>query len=132
MTRRGAGMTVAQLEALCGNWPGVAREIKRGVDLVFGIDGKMFALAPVDGSEGGRLSLKVPDERLLEPTDQPGIIPAPYLARAHWISITEPECSGTAELAAFIRDSYRLVRAKLTLKRQAELAPLPAIDKGKA
>jgi predicted DNA-binding protein (MmcQ/YjbR family) len=126
------GLTAAQLQALCGHWPGVTRDTKWGVDLVFSVGGKMFAVMPSDGSEGGRLSFKVDDDRFLALTDQPGIIPAPYLARAHWISITEPQRLATAELAAYILDAYTLVRAKLTKKLQAELGPLPTLKAEKA
>ncbi|WP_266170095.1 MmcQ/YjbR family DNA-binding protein [Dyella subtropica] len=118
-------MTAKQLEALCGRWPGVTRDIKWGADLVFSVGGKMFVVTPSDGSEGGRLSFKAADERFLELTDQPGIIAAPYLARARWISVIEPQRFDTRELEALIRDAYTLVRAKLTKKLQAELAPLP-------
>jgi predicted DNA-binding protein (MmcQ/YjbR family) len=128
MTRKPAnGLTAAQLDALCGHWPGVTRDTKWGVDMVFSVGGKMFAVMPSDGSEGGRLSFKVADERFLELTDQPGIIPAPYLARARWISITEPLRFATAELETFILDAYTLIRAKLTKKLQAELGPLPTL-----
>jgi predicted DNA-binding protein (MmcQ/YjbR family) len=128
MTRKQAnGLTAAQLDALCRRWPGVTRDTKWGVDMVLSVGGKMFAVMPSDGSEGGRLSFKVADERFLELTDQPGIIPAPYLARAHWISITEPQRFATAELTAFVLDAYVLVRAKLTKKLQAELGPLPTL-----
>lgn len=132
MTRKPArGLTAAQLQGLCDHWPGVTRDTKWGVDMVFSVGGKMFAVMPSDGSEGGRLSFKVDDDRFLALTDQPGIIPAPYLARAHWISVTEPQRFATAELEAFILDAYALIRAKLTKKLQAELGPLPTLPAGK-
>jgi len=81
--------------------------------------------------KAGGLSFKVADERFLELTDQPGIIPAPYLARARWISITEPQRFATAELETFILDAYTLIRAKLTKKLQAELGTLPTLKAGK-
>jgi predicted DNA-binding protein (MmcQ/YjbR family) len=124
------GLTVAQLDALCGRWPGVTRDIKWGNNLVFSVGGKMFVVTHADGSEGGRLSVKVADERFLELTDQPGIIPAPYLARARWVSIVEPGRFTIAELQAFVLEAYAAVRAKLTKKLQAELGPLPTL-KGK-
>lgn len=127
MSKLATGMSASQLEAFCCHWPGVTRDIKWGVDLVLSVGGKMFVVTPSDGSEGGRLSFKVADERFLELTDQPGIIPAPYMARAHWISITEPQRFAMAELESFVHDAYALVRAKLTKKLQAELGPLPAL-----
>ncbi|HEY0199922.1 MAG TPA: MmcQ/YjbR family DNA-binding protein [Rhodanobacter sp.] len=123
--KQARGLDAARLEALCGCWPGVAVDIKWGSNLVFSVGGKMFAMTPSDGSEGGRLSFKVADDRFLELTDQPGIIPAPYLARARWISVIEPRHFGTKTLQDFVRDSYTVVRARLTKKLQAELAPLP-------
>jgi predicted DNA-binding protein (MmcQ/YjbR family) len=119
------GMTSKQLEALCGSWPGVTRDVKWGADLVFSVGGKMFVVTPADGSEGGRLSFKVEDARFLELTDQPGIIAAPYLARARWVSVTEPRRFPTTELETLIRTAYTLVRAKLTKKAQAELGEWP-------
>ena len=129
--KQASGLTAAQLKTLCTGWPGVTRDTKWGVDMVFSVSGKMFAVMPSDGSEGGRLSFKVADERFLELTDQPGIIPAPYLARARWISVTEPQRFATTELEAFILDAYTLIRAKLTKKLQAELGPLPTLKAGR-
>ena len=131
ISKSSIGLDAVRLEALCARWPGVSRDIKWGADLVLSVGGKMFAVTPSDGSEGGRLSFKVPDERFLELTDQPGIMPAPYMARAHWISITEPQHFATSELQAFVLGSYALVRAKLTKKLQAQLGPLPTLPAGK-
>jgi predicted DNA-binding protein (MmcQ/YjbR family) len=121
------GMSAKQLKAFCRHWPGVTCDIKWETHLVLSVGGKMFAMTPADGSEGGRLSCKVEDARFLELTDQPGIIPAPYLARAHWITITEPQHFTTMQLQAFIHDAYALVRSKLNRKMQAELGPLPTL-----
>ena len=123
--RRTMGMSAQQLEAFCSHWPGVTRDIKWETRLVLSVGRKMFVMTPADGSDGGRLSCKADDARFLELTDQPGIMPAPYLARARWISIVEPQRFATAELENFIRDAYLLVRARLTKKIQAQLAPLP-------
>lgn len=132
MARKPATESVAvQLEALCGHWPGVTRDIKWGGVLVFSVGGKMFAVTPADGSEGERLSFKVADERFLELTDQPGIIPAPYMARMRWVCIVDPRHVARVELAAFVLDSYVLIRAKLTKKLQAELGPLPTLKAGR-
>lgn len=126
MAKAGKGITPVQLEALCGAWPGVTRDIKWGEDLVFSVGGKMFAITRSDqAAHGQRLALKVPDERFLELTDQPGIVPSPYLARAHWVAVVEPQRFATSELEAMLRDSYTLVRAKLTKKLQDQLAPPP-------
>jgi predicted DNA-binding protein (MmcQ/YjbR family) len=122
MATASKGITPAQLEQLCAGWPGVTKDIKWGADLVFSVGGKMFAVMPTDG---GRISFKVEDERFLELSDQPGMIAAPYLARARWISVVEPKRFSTAELSELVGTAYGLIRAKLTKKLQAELGPWP-------
>jgi predicted DNA-binding protein (MmcQ/YjbR family) len=124
MAAASKGITPRQVEALCGHWPGVTRDIKWGAELVFSVGGKMFVVMPVNG---GRIALKVEDERFLELSDQPGIIAAPYLARARWVQVVEPQRFTTKELSEHIRTAYALIRAKLTKKLQAELGewPLP-------
>lgn len=114
-------MNADELEALCGAWPGVTSGIKWEDDLVFSVAAKMFAVLCLRGPDRGRLSFKVDPERFLELTDQPGIVPAHYMARAFWITITEPNRFARAQLDAFVRHSYELVRSKLTKKMQAKL-----------
>jgi predicted DNA-binding protein (MmcQ/YjbR family) len=114
-------MTSAELEKLCHGWPGVSSGIKWEDDLVFSVAGKMFAVLCLRGPDRDRLSFKVDPERFLELTDQPGIVPAHYMARAFWITITEPERFASAQIDAFVRHSYELVRANLSKKMQAAL-----------
>jgi predicted DNA-binding protein (MmcQ/YjbR family) len=116
-------MDAQQLEAFCGTWPGVASSVKWEDDLVFTVSGKMFAVTGLRGPHRNRLSFKVDADRFLELTDQPGMIPAPYMARAFWVSITEQERFERNEIEAFLRRSYELVRAGLSKKLQAKLGP---------
>ncbi len=118
----GTGMRDTDLDALCAGWPGVTRSIKWEVDLVYSVANKMFVVMCTLGPERGRLSFKVDTERFLELTEQPGMAPAHYMARAFWVSVIEPERFSQAELAAFVRRSYELVREKLPKKTQAALA----------
>lgn len=115
------GLDAEALDGLCANWPGASRSIKWEVDLVWSVAGKMFAVLCTLGPERGRLSFKVEPERFLELTDQPGYAPAPYMARAFWVSVTEPQDFTEAELAGCVRQSYDLVRAALPKKTQAAL-----------
>ena len=115
-------MTQSELEKLCGAWPGVTSGIKWEDDLVFSVAGKMFTVLCLRGPDRERISFKVDPERFLELTDQPGIVPAHYMARAFWVTITEPERFTQKQMDAFIRHSYELVRANLTKKTQAALA----------
>ena len=110
------------LRRLCGHWPGVGTDIKWDDDLVFMVDGKMFACLCIGGKRRGKLAFKVEPECFLAFTDRPGIVPAPYMARAHWIAMDDPGVMPKAELEALLRRAYGLVRARLPKKRQRELA----------
>ena len=124
---KSTGITTEQLEALCSGWPGVSSDVKWGDERVYSVANKMFVLTRNAPGPAKSLFFKVPDERFLELTDQPGILPAPYLARHHWVLIDQPQRFVRAELERFIYDSYLLVRAKLPKKIQAGLVPLPTL-----
>ena len=115
-------MDIEQLRRFCSGWPGVCESVKWEDDLVYSVADKMFVVTALRGPHRGRLSFKVDKDRFLELTDQPGMMPAPYMARAFWISIIEPERFSDAEIQGFVRRSYELVRAGLSKKLQAKLA----------
>ena len=108
-------------KALCRSFPGCTEDTKWDHDTVFSVGTKMFAVTNKDGPSTG-FSLKADDERFLELTDRPGILPAPYLARAKWVFVTPDAQLDDAEFAALLRRSYELIFAKLTRKLQREIA----------
>lgn len=114
-------LQAGQLDAICADWPGVSTALKWEVDLVYSVAGKMFAVYCTLGVERGRVSFKVDADRFLELTEQPGFMPAPYMARAFWVTLTEPDALAPGELAAFLRRSYDLVVDKLPLKQRSTL-----------
>ena len=109
------------LRRLTAGWPGVNETVKWKVDRVFDVAGKMFAVTAVEGPEAGRLSFKVPEDHFLALTEQPGILPAPYAARYHWVLVTEPKRYGDDWLAERVRESYQLVAATLPKKTRLAL-----------
>lgn len=115
-------MDEGTLRGCVGPWPGVEESVKWEDDLVFSVAGKMFCVICLRGPKAGSMSFKVEDERFLELTERPGFIPAPYLARAHWVYMEQPERIPADELRAFVRRSYELVREKLPKRTQRELA----------
>jgi predicted DNA-binding protein (MmcQ/YjbR family) len=87
---------------------------------VFSVGAKMFAVTSLDVPANG-MSFKVDDDRFLELTDRPGIIPAPYLARVKWVYVEDKKALSDKEAKALLRRSYELVFAKLTKKLQREI-----------
>jgi predicted DNA-binding protein (MmcQ/YjbR family) len=119
-TKAKAAATLAtKLRAVCAALPGATQDVKWGEVLVFSVGDKMFATTHTDG--GDSFCFKVDDDRFLELTDRPGIVPAPYLARAKWVQITDMKALSHEEAAALVKRSYQLVFAKLTKKLQREI-----------
>lgn len=113
-------MDIEAAKALCRSLPGCVEDIKWDTNLVFSVGGKMFAVTTTD-AHAGAISFKVEDDRFLELTDRPGIIPAPYLARAKWVQVQREAKLGKTEAEALVRRSWELVFARLTRKLQREI-----------
>ncbi|RYZ16779.1 MAG: hypothetical protein EOO16_25245 [Chitinophagaceae bacterium] len=110
------------LRNTCLALKGVQEEIKWEHDLVYTIGGKMFCVTGMEGPVD--FSVKVPDEDFEELCGVPGIEPAPYLARAKWVLVTEACTWKPSKKLELVSNSYRLVGAKLTKKAQKELGLL--------
>jgi predicted DNA-binding protein (MmcQ/YjbR family) len=116
---------------LCLSLPHATEEVLWTESLVFKVGGKMFAMMPLS-PDRVRLSFKCTVEEFAELTEREGIIPAPYIARAHWIALESVDVLPRSEVMRLIRDSYHLVFARLTKKLQAELSkPVRAKSAGR-
>ncbi|TWI03417.1 putative DNA-binding protein (MmcQ/YjbR family) [Luteimonas cucumeris] len=113
-------MKIAAVRRLVSAWPGVSEDVKWSGVLVFSVGGKMFCAMRV--AAAGGLAFRVEAERFLEYTDRPGVVPAPFLARWHWVSLAVPDALPDAEVRVAIRRSYELVRGRLSRKLQREFA----------
>ncbi|HXR00075.1 MAG TPA: MmcQ/YjbR family DNA-binding protein [Pseudomonas sp.] len=112
-------MNIEEVAAFCLGLPGAREDYKWGGVRVFSIcDTKMFA---VMGLAGDDLSFKVGPQLFLGYVDRPGIRPAPYLARAYWITLAYPYAMGHVELRELLTRSHQLVVSKLAKRRQAAL-----------
>jgi predicted DNA-binding protein (MmcQ/YjbR family) len=114
-------MDIDQLRKLCLSFPGATEQVQWENDLVFKVAGKMFAITPLIPAPVW-LSLKADPESFAELTERPGVIPAPYLARAKWIAIESAQALPQSEVAALLRQSYDLVAAKLPRTKRDSLA----------
>jgi predicted DNA-binding protein (MmcQ/YjbR family) len=113
-------MGVEWVRRYCLSFPHATEQIQWEDALVFKVGGKMFAVTRLEPA-GVYLSCKCTAEEFGELTDLPGIIPAPYLARAQWIALEREDALPTAEIKRLLRKSYDLVFAKLTKKSQTAL-----------
>ena len=108
-----------QVAHFCLALPGAREDYQWGGVRVFSIaDTKMFALLNLQGNS---LSFKVDKALCLGHVDRPGIRPAPYLARAQWISMNAPYPLGADELRELLTRSHQLVVGKLPKRVQVGL-----------
>jgi predicted DNA-binding protein (MmcQ/YjbR family) len=114
-------MNTETLRTFCLSLPHVTEDIKWGHDLCFLIAEKMFTVASLD-SDGHCVSFKCTPEKFAELIETDGIIPAPYMARNHWVTLERFSALRDPEIKELVRESYQMVLAKLPKKIQAELA----------
>jgi predicted DNA-binding protein (MmcQ/YjbR family) len=104
----------------CLSFPHATEQVQWVKDLVFKVGEKMFAVAALE-PDATVFAFKCTPEKYGELIEVPGIVPAPYLARAQWIAFERPDALPRAETKALVRASYDLVFAKLPKKVQREL-----------
>jgi predicted DNA-binding protein (MmcQ/YjbR family) len=119
-------MNIDELRKLCLSFPGATEQIQWGDNLLFKVGGRMFAITALEPAKVW-LSLKANPENFAELTERPGVIPAPYLARAKWISLETPDTLPAVEIAELVRESYELVLAKLPRNLRESVANDPAL-----
>ncbi|MGI8745969.1 MAG: MmcQ/YjbR family DNA-binding protein [Bryobacteraceae bacterium] len=113
-------MNIDWVRGYCMSLPHSTESIQWGNDLVFKIGGKMFAVLVLEPAKVW-LSLKCTPEEFTELIERPGIIPAPYSARYHWIALEAEDALSATEVKQRLRRSYDLVLEKLPKKARAEL-----------
>jgi predicted DNA-binding protein (MmcQ/YjbR family) len=110
--------------------PHVAETMQWGANLVFwvgdkAVGGKMFAVLNLDEDQKAVLSFAAGPERYAELLETEGVFPAPYLARAHWVSLRHWGVLRSSELEEQLKHAHDLVYNKLPKKTKDVLA-MPA------
>jgi predicted DNA-binding protein (MmcQ/YjbR family) len=113
-------MNIDWVRELCLSFPHATEQVTWGADLTFRIAGKIFAVTVLEPAPVW-LSFKCSPESFAELTERPGVIPAPYLARAKWVALETKDALPANELAGLLRQSYDMVFAGLTRKMQESL-----------
>jgi predicted DNA-binding protein (MmcQ/YjbR family) len=114
-------MDIEWIRDLCLSFPHTTEQIQWGDDLVFKVAGKIHAVTVLHPAKIW-LCFKVSHEKFAELTERPGIIPAPYLARAKWVALETKDALPSDELTQLLRESYDMVVAKLPKKTREALA----------
>ena len=112
-------MDIEMLRKICSSLRAVTEDVKWGNDLVFSVGDKMFCAASLEPPFS--CSFKVPDEEFDEISNRNGFTPAPYMARAKWVLVTDPSKLNKKDWERFLKQSYELIKIKLTKKLREKL-----------
>ncbi len=106
------------VKRVCMALPGVTLDHPWDPDHdAYKVGGKMFA---VIGSMGG-ISFKVSDIAYEVLTETGHARPAPYMARAKWVNLNDPNDWPEEELADHLKSAHAIIAGKLTRKVRREL-----------
>ncbi len=115
-------MTRDEFNSFCASLPATTNVIQWGNASVWKVGGKIFAICSVWGDgPGDRISFKCSDLSYMMLTEQDGIVPAPYLARAKWVQVQSSDALNDDDIKTYISAAHQLIAKKLTKKVRTEL-----------
>lgn len=112
-------MDIEVLRTICLSFPAVTEDVKWGNDLCFCVGGKMFCVTNLEPPH--TFSFKVTDAEFDELSGSEGFQPAPYLARAKWVLVTDSSKLSRQDLKNYLQQSYELITAKFSRKQLKDL-----------
>ncbi|MFZ6875798.1 MmcQ/YjbR family DNA-binding protein [Undibacterium sp. Di27W] len=116
-------MKLAALKKLCAAYAGAREKLYADPSnvLAYSVGEKSFAYFKTSEPERWRFSIRVTPERFLELTDTPGVKPARYMGRFHWVTIVAVEQFPEAYLRELLEYSYQKALSSLTKKKREEV-----------
>lgn len=115
-------MDIESVRKFCLSLPYVTEDIQWESDLLMRIGNKMFAVLSLEPSSDHCMSFKCTPEKFAELVERQGIMPAPYVARYHWVALEKFNVLPASELKSLLKVAYQLVHDKLPKKVRDQLA----------
>lgn len=117
-------MNVSSLQEFCRALPGADQRLLPDPYniLVYSVGERDFAYFKTSDPERWRFSVKVTPPRFVELTDMPGVKPARYRGRHHWVTIVDVAAFPSPYLRELVAWSHRhALQALSGVKRRAVL-----------
>lgn len=95
----------------CQSLPAVTTEKKWDNELRFFVGEKLFCMISLDPPH--RVSFKCTPNQYHQLIAKRGIVPAPHLARYHWVQLQREDIMPAPELEHFLHDAYDLILGSL-------------------
>ncbi len=115
-------MTRDEFNDFCASLKSTTNVVQWGNSSVWKVGGKIFAICSIWG-EGreDKISFKCADMSFQILCELPGVIPAPYLARAKWVQVTSNQTLSDDDIKSYIKEAHTIIAGKLTKAKRAEL-----------
>jgi predicted DNA-binding protein (MmcQ/YjbR family) len=126
-------MNVRQLKRFCRGFGGATETLYEEPYnfLVYAVGARKFAYFKTSHPERWRFSTRVAPDRFVELTDVPGVKPARYMGRFHWITIVNVSGFPAPYLKELVEWSYQRALSSLSKRRQRYFATTIAPPAGK-
>ncbi|HET6647210.1 MAG TPA: MmcQ/YjbR family DNA-binding protein [Pyrinomonadaceae bacterium] len=109
-------MDIESVRKFCLSLPHVTEGVQWENDLLMRIGNKMFCVLSLEPESDHCMSFKCTPEKFADLVEQEGIMPAPYVARYHWVALERFDALPERELKSLLTTAYELVRNKLPKK----------------
>src|SRR5687768_5483304 len=118
-------MDTNALKTYCAGFAGAQSRLLAAPSnvLVYSVGGRQFAYFKTSEPERWRFSLRATPERFLELTDIPGVRPARYMGRYHWVTIVDVATFDAAYLRELVAWSYQRALDALPRREREQLVP---------
>ncbi len=116
-------MNTQQAKDLCQSFPAAIACLHGPPSniLSYAVGGKNFAWFKTSEPEQWRFSFRVAPDRFLELTGMPGVKPARFMARFHWVTIVNVQAFPEDYLRELVQWSYERALSSLSKARQKAL-----------
>jgi predicted DNA-binding protein (MmcQ/YjbR family) len=113
-------MNIEELKLFCRGFPGATEALHAAPSnvLVYSVGDKNFAYFKTSEPERWRFSTRVSPDRFVELTGIPGVKPARYMGRFHWVTIVDVAHFPPHYLTELVEWSYRKALGSLSKTRQ--------------
>ncbi|MES2258947.1 MAG: MmcQ/YjbR family DNA-binding protein [Pseudomonadota bacterium] len=114
-------MNTKALIEFCSQFPGATAQTYGPPSniLVYSVGDKKFAYFKLSDPEKWRFSLRVAPDRFVELTGMPGVKPARYMGRFHWVTVVDVRQMPEDYLTELITWSYQRALGSLSKARRA-------------
>lgn len=112
-------MEVEDVQKFCKSFPGIREDIKWGDNLCLMAGEKIFCMISLDAVPL-TIGFKTDPAEFEELINQDNFIPAPYLAKSHWVLHKNMKALPATQLKNHLAKSYGLVVSKMSSKAKKE------------